>query len=1053
MKNFLSQFTIFLALFVLTSAEAQVYYHFPVTNFTPKNYGVLQNPQNWCVTESREGLIYVGNDNGVMEYDGTKWNFLPVILGQRVFSLAVDSSNILFAGTTGQFGYFHRSAIGKPEYVSLSDSLLKADDKYFSNVWRIYATKEKVFFQAYEAIFVYDYKTIKVIYPESTFHLLMYADGEIYARERQKGLVKITVDKTEVIDKSETTATYGIFALLSDESNRNRLMMVTQELGLFWLNKKGGLTDINSPDEDFLVKSKIYGGIKLPGNLFALNTELSGTIVVDVKGKIRYILNDQTGLQNNYVIAQYFDKTGNLWLALNKGLSKADWYSPLQVFDESAGLHGTIHDAVFFRDKIYVASSDGLFIKDDNAPRFERDNTIHHLVKKILEYKNTLLIASDDGLFQLENNNIKKVFSGNITTIEYSPAMKKMIVGTQNGVFLLNEQLKEELYIQDIEGEVYKITEGKTAKDKIENIWVSTLNGNTYVFNARQPVLKMNSFSVDNGLPKDWIYPFNYNGKVYFGSNYGLFELKGESFDTVGIFDQVELFGKKYDQPFSYFIENKKGNYYYAIDNKIHFYDIKRQQDSYTPFIPIELGKINSIHVSNDQVLISCNEGLAVYNENDKKNYNLNFNVTLRKIIAANDSVIFMGSLTGRFGFPKELSYSENKLSFEFSSTYLFREDANVYAIKLEGVDTAYSGWKKENTFALNNLAEGKYILWIKSKNIFNKESDPLSIEFRILPPWYRTTAAYFGYGLAFILILFLTAKAASYRVKKQKEILEDLVKQRTKEIEDKNVELEERNHQIMHQKQEITDSINYAKRIQTAILHPIDEIQRSMRDVFVLFIPKDIVSGDFYWYYKISEEEFLIACADCTGHGVPGGFMSMVCTDKLNEAVKSHHDPGEILKFANVAIKRSLRQDGKEGTTKDGMEISLLKVNTRTKHVIYSGANRFMWIVRHEKNEVEDIKPTKAGIAGSTEDSQHFETHHFQFKQNDVVYLSSDGFGDQFGGEKQKKLTTKRFKEILLKHRGEPMNNQHDSLKNFITNWRGGLEQVDDILVIGLKF
>jgi serine phosphatase RsbU (regulator of sigma subunit)/ligand-binding sensor domain-containing protein len=1047
---------IFAFSFFSEAVSSQNFYRYPIQNYTPKQYGTLQAPQNWSIVQNKEGLIYIGNDNGVLEYDGTKWNFIPVILGQKVFSLAVDSSNTIFVGSFGQFGFLEKNEKGTLSFVSLLDKVKEAD-RHFENIWRVFALKDKVYFQCTEAVFVYDYKTVSVIYPETSFHLALCANGKVYARDRQKGLVRFDDLKTTLVNKSEITAEYGLFSLLSDESapgNVNRAMLVTQEKGLHWLDLSSGeLTEIVTPDNDYLLRSRIYGGIRLPGNLFALNTEFSGTIVVNASGRIVRVINDQAGLQNNYVIAQCFDKTGNLWLALNNGISKVDWFSPLQKFDETAGLPGVINDAIFFEDKIYVASSDGLFIKTKESTRFIRHQGIKHVAKKILIHNKKLLLATEDGLFVFDKKTEKKVYNSSVSAVEFSGTLKKILLGTPEGLVLLDENYNEELIIPGMEGEIFGIAEGKTERDDAPAIWVSTQNGYAYVLNITGPLVKMNSFSANNGLPHDWIYPFSYNGKIHFGSNYGLLDLEGKSFDTVGVFDQAELFGQKFSKSFSVFSPNNKGDFYYAAENKIHLFKTREAKDISLPFIPIDLGKINSIRVVADEVFISCNEGLVVYNEKDNKNYAVSYPVILSRISTAADSVIFSGFNAGNFSIPGKLGYSFNKLSLEFSSSYFFEEKSNMYAYKLDGLDTAYSSWQKENTLNLNNLAHGKYTLWIKAKNIFGVESKPLSIEFEISPPWYRTTTAYISYGIGFIIILVLTAKASSYRVKKQKKILEDLVKQRTAEIELKNVELEARNEQIMHQKQEITDSINYAKRIQTAILPPVEEIQMTMKDIFVLFMPKDIVSGDFYWYHKLNDEEFLIGCADCTGHGVPGGFMSMVCSDKLNEAVKTHVRPSEILNFVNKAIKKSLRQDGGMGTSKDGMEISLLHVNALTKHVTYAGANRFMWIVRKGAEELEDIKPTKAGIGGSTENSQEFESHDFHFREGDIVYLSSDGFGDQFGGEKHKKLTTRRFKELLMTIRSHPFAQQHDELKNFILGWRADLEQIDDILVIGLKF
>jgi serine phosphatase RsbU (regulator of sigma subunit) len=311
---------------------------------------------------------------------------------------------------------------------------------------------------------------------------------------------------------------------------------------------------------------------------------------------------------------------------------------------------------------------------------------------------------------------------------------------------------------------------------------------------------------------------------------------------------------------------------------------------------------------------------------------------------------------------------------------------------------------------------------------------------------------AYIFYIIGFIVVLYAAVKITSYRLKKQNKKLEELVKQRTIEVENKNEVLKEQNVQILHQKKEITDSINYAKRIQNAILPPLADIKAVWSDLFIFFQPKDIVSGDFYWFYKINAVEFLIASADCTGHGVPGGFMSMVCTDKLNEAVTHSTSPSVILKMVNRRIKQSLRQDNKVGSTKDGMEIALLKINIETKEIIYSGANRFLWIVKNNTTEIIEIKPTKAGIAGTTDDLQEFEEHQIATQTGDLLYMSTDGYADQFGGHFGKKLMTKNFKSFILKIKNQSLDEQLKNVDSHVNSWKANHEQVDDILVIGIK-
>ena len=264
---------------------------------------------------------------------------------------------------------------------------------------------------------------------------------------------------------------------------------------------------------------------------------------------------------------------------------------------------------------------------------------------------------------------------------------------------------------------------------------------------------------------------------------------------------------------------------------------------------------------------------------------------------------------------------------------------------------------------------------------------------------------------------------------------------------------LEHQKHELQHQKQEITDSINYAQRIQQSILPSFTEINAAYNNIFVFFQPKDIVSGDFYWFHKVSNDEFLIACADCTGHGVPGAFMSTICAEKMTESALQSSEPAKILFNANNAIKKVLKQDAlAEGTNKDGMEIALIKYNIKTKQLVYAGANRALWIVKGGTKELLEAKPTKASIASFTPYNFEYEQNEFKVETNDVIYLTSDGYPDQFGGPNGKKFMAKNMKDFLKDIMTLPVEEQKQLLSDKINAWKGNLEQVDDLLVIGVR-
>jgi len=298
----------------------------------------------------------------------------------------------------------------------------------------------------------------------------------------------------------------------------------------------------------------------------------------------------------------------------------------------------------------------------------------------------------------------------------------------------------------------------------------------------------------------------------------------------------------------------------------------------------------------------------------------------------------------------------------------------------------------------------------------------------------------YFIIGFA-MLALFMVFVYRAYRQKQRDNVI---ITQQKIEVESQKLIIEEKNKGIV-------DSINYAKRIQQAKLPNKEDIYEALPESFVLFKPKDIVSGDFYFFYKKEQTIFIVA-ADCTGHGVPGALMSMIGSEQLKDAVLQSSDTSVILKRLNTGMKLSLRQSGSEESTRDGMDIAICSIDTTNLIVKYAGANRPLWYVRKGETVLEEVDPTNKAIGGLTDNDQEFQSHEIQFSKGDTFYICTDGYADQFGGQKGKKLMTRKFKEIIQEIQHLSMSEQEKHLENFNENWKSAIEQVDDILVIGVR-
>lgn len=311
----------------------------------------------------------------------------------------------------------------------------------------------------------------------------------------------------------------------------------------------------------------------------------------------------------------------------------------------------------------------------------------------------------------------------------------------------------------------------------------------------------------------------------------------------------------------------------------------------------------------------------------------------------------------------------------------------------------------------------------------------------------------YFIIILSFIGALVVCIAVLLLKRFKEKKLIAEEFSEKNKAIEMQKTIIDKAFHQLSEKNKDITDSIKYAKRIQKAIFPTVTQFSKLLPKSFVFFKPKDIVSGDFYWVEE-HEGEVYLAVVDCTGHGVPGAFMSIVGFNLLNKAIHENkcNTPADILNQVNIDLNETLKETMEESAIKDGMEISLCKWNKKTNEFLFAGANTIIYHVSN--NQLEIIKGDKQPIGSFYgEKLKPFTNILINIKPEDCLYLFSDGYADQFGGIKGKKYKYKQLEDFLLKHSNHSMAEQRQYLSNEFTHWKGDLEQVDDVCVLGLKF
>jgi len=407
-----------------------------------------------------------------------------------------------------------------------------------------------------------------------------------------------------------------------------------------------------------------------------------------------------------------------------------------------------------------------------------------------------------------------------------------------------------------------------------------------------------------------------------------------------------------------------------------------------------------------------------------------------------------------------QLSPGRYDLTIQFAGINLKNPNAVTYSYNMEGLGDAWSEGFVENHVTFNKVPDGKYTFNLRATNSEGiSGEDPVKLYITISRPLWKRL---WFYALIMILIttgVALYIKRREYNLLIEKQVLEKAVKERTQEVVEQKEKIEHQRDAIQTQSdnirlinQNITDSIIYARRIQQAIFPPTEHLAIYFPDSFILNRPKYIVSGDFFWLADRDGKK-IVTVADCTGHGVPGAFMSMLGITLLNEIVNNQHcmESHQILNRLKNEIITALRQEGSSDSTSDGMDMAICVYDPSTSTLQYAGGFNPLVLIRNGELKRYEPDPMPIGIGALT--GREFTRNDLDIIQGDQIYLYSDGFEDQFGGEKDKKFSRKRFRELLLDIHTLPEQEQKMKLEKTLEDWMDGRDQIDDITVMGIRF
>jgi len=1058
-------FVIFLAL-IVQLGRSQTY------NFT--NYSVsdgVDQSDILAVSQSTNGyLLYGTNGGGVGVFDGYHFRAIKEkhgLANNVVFSIDVSVGGDVWVATREGLSRINKNV------TKVTKSYLKESSFYVVSVNK---PNNDVWFGSSQGLYKYNTKLDSVEFVKTENELLntafincIYTDSaaNMWIGTKASGVFMINKNgKIKNFSDKNGFATNYIKTII--EGKRGEIIVGTID-GLYLINKEEvSLIELPKIEGSHLTftSSTAYKNQLVFG---ALNNQLYFLDKVTYKP---YWITPSNGFSYKKIWSVYTDKESNLWLgSIGAGLVK---FNPIfTYYNTKNGLSSDYINAVFENSvgELYVGINGGFNVITKNSAvktyqlleELGFSNAYH-----FNEFNNQVYLGTNNGLFKLDGEKTKQIpFADKEVKDEniYSSYKhkNKIYVGGKMGVYIMESDTLFSISNSPKEF-VYNIISYKGFIYLASNKGIYKHNGTTFEF-----------LSKEQGLECDRVKCFKIDSKnnLWIGTSEGAFLYNGKNFKRVdegsGLTSE-NIYLMEIDDKGNIWLGSNKGldrlnieSVYQHWNNPANKIEVRNYTNN-EGFNGVECN-LNAVHRNKqNQLYFGTINGLYIYHSlNDEinkvppiitfKNIKLNFEDV--------DWSTYSNEINPETNLPSvlKLRYNNNNLIFEFVGVSLTNPLEVQYQYKLEGLDEDWLPLTKDRKAVYTAIPHGEYTFRLKSKNsdgVWNESEE--TFVFSISPPWYKTMWFYISSVLFVLAIGYIILVVRTRNLKKTQVILTTKVEERTKELREEKEKVESINSTLAEQKKvievankNITDSINYAKKIQDAILPRSTKLDELNDSVAILYLPKDVVSGDFYWFEKI-ENKYIFATADCTGHGVPGAFMSMIGVNNLNQIIVENKitRPDKILKELNIAVKKVLKQDDEDSESRDGMDISISCFDLDTKTISYAGAFRPLVYIRN--NELFEIKGSRNPIGGSAPIDFDYELHEFEYLKDDVYYMFSDGFPDQFGGTKGKKFMNKQLKEVFMNIFKESPTTQKEKLKAELESWRGDNEQIDDVLVMCVK-
>ena len=776
-----------------------------IQNFSPKDYNA--EIQNFAIVQDKRGLMYFGNNEGVLVYDCVSWRLIQTTNKTGVRSLCLINDKV-YAGTQGDFGCLEPDSTGELKYISLLDYIPKLN-RDFHDVYQIISFKDAVYLRTRNYIFRLYNGNVKVWNSKNQFGTLFIFNDEFYVAQRNTGILQLKNDSLQILPGSSflgAMSTGNVFT-----NGKSSFIICTFSNGLFIYNGKK-FNRFQTAADNFLIKNKIYYGTNIPGNFLAFATG-RGVVILDKNGNLCQIVNKASGLRNELVLRIFADRQNGLWLGLNNGIARVEAPSPISRFKDASGMDSFVESIIRFDGALYSTADRGVYYLDQNEfpfPKFKPVNGIATLSFSLISSAGHLLAGTQSAIYEIKGTNAVKV-SNYLTERLYHSMIDTnrvyvALIDGFAGLELIDNHWIEIPPVQGLNLRVIAITENPDGSlwlgTEYEGLFKADIKLKYPDRNKPHMDVDITHYGLESGLPPGQKTPAIVAGETVFATMKGLryFDPDANRFlpDTI----LGPTFADTSCQ-INFLCEDKNRNVWVIArkDGKIiQGADVLEPKAGYfwmdTPFSRInDLGNSYVIYPEeNGVVWIGGSEGIARYSPYIGKN-DFDFSAIIRRVIEISaDSVFYNGNMFADFSKP-EIEYKNNSLRFEFAATTYDDASDNLYQVKLDGYDKDWSNWISKTDKDYTGLPAGEYLFHVRAKNIYHHLSREDTFAFEILPPWYQTWWAYLIYLLFFGAIVFSIVKVRVRQLEKRTRRLENIIYERTATIREQTEKLKELDH------------------------------------------------------------------------------------------------------------------------------------------------------------------------------------------------------------------------------------------------------------------